>query len=335
MAITMTFNLNRKSIEEKPTSGSSDPDPIETSFVILSKLPNSDTFSISCSVSGQVADLLTRQELVVTELFLSQFQIWESHRKSKKLRISHTDLSSCTNIFSDEELPNVSAETEKGRERQLYRSKSKMDASEYPADQQHYSGQSVAAYSFVIVIHNNLLIAKMFFWDDIKLNGHSYGLWNYEMARNIKGEPKRSSLSNLDQLTQASEKAVYFMNDSFLCLNNSPITPSNVKLASTSRWSSGRTRRTVCSGSGQTTRDSKSPSTSSQASSTFICQLTNNFSCSRSSTRPTVPSSRSSARGHGERWFRKNIHLYIKISLIELKHLFAKAKSLEKFQDKV
>jgi hypothetical protein len=59
--------------------------------------------------------------------------------------------------------------------------------------------------------------------DDVKLNGHSFGLWNYDNAVNIKGEPKRTTSLEQQKPDPANENAVYFAEDSFMCLSNSGI----------------------------------------------------------------------------------------------------------------
>lgn len=54
--------------------------------------------------------------------------------------------------------------------------------------------------------------------DDVKLDGHSYGLWSYEAAKNIKGEPKRSS-SLSEEISDQDANAISFQDDSFMCLD--------------------------------------------------------------------------------------------------------------------
>lgn len=54
--------------------------------------------------------------------------------------------------------------------------------------------------------------------DDVKLDGHSYGLWSYEAAKNIKGEPKRSA-SLSEEISEQDANAISFQEDSFMCLD--------------------------------------------------------------------------------------------------------------------
>jgi hypothetical protein len=62
--------------------------------------------------------------------------------------------------------------------------------------------------------------------DEVKLNGQLFGLWNYKMARNIKGEPSRSFNKETDQTevdTSVNSKAIQFKENSFMCLPRSTI----------------------------------------------------------------------------------------------------------------
>ena len=60
--------------------------------------------------------------------------------------------------------------------------------------------------------------------DSFKFNGHSLGLWNYASAKAIKGEINRKFVAANEQAIDASnENGIYFMEDSFMCLNNSRI----------------------------------------------------------------------------------------------------------------
>ena len=59
--------------------------------------------------------------------------------------------------------------------------------------------------------------------DDVKLNGHAYGLWSYEAAKNIKGEPKRPLSAYDDTTEQDSGNSISFSEDSFMCLDRSEI----------------------------------------------------------------------------------------------------------------
>ncbi len=68
--------------------------------------------------------------------------------------------------------------------------------------------------------------------DDVKLNGHSYGLWSYEAARNIKGEPKRlNSLS--EDVVEQDANAISFQDDSFMCLDKGKLCLIGLALLST------------------------------------------------------------------------------------------------------
>ena len=55
--------------------------------------------------------------------------------------------------------------------------------------------------------------------DDLSLNGHSYGLWNFEKAINIKGEPKRPAKPYDEIIDNDNEKAIHFMENSFMCFS--------------------------------------------------------------------------------------------------------------------
>ncbi len=56
--------------------------------------------------------------------------------------------------------------------------------------------------------------------DDVKLNGNSYGLWSYEQAKNIKGEPKRSNSLGEDlSEAETSSDAISFAENSFMCMD--------------------------------------------------------------------------------------------------------------------
>ncbi len=55
--------------------------------------------------------------------------------------------------------------------------------------------------------------------DDLSLNGHSYGLWNFEKATNIKGEPKRPAKPYDEIIDNDNEKAIHFMENSFMCFS--------------------------------------------------------------------------------------------------------------------
>jgi len=55
--------------------------------------------------------------------------------------------------------------------------------------------------------------------DDVKLNGHSYGLWNFDSAKNIKGEPKRPLKPYEEIVDSENDQAIKFMEDSFMCFS--------------------------------------------------------------------------------------------------------------------
>ena len=79
--------------------------------------------------------------------------------------------------------------------------------------------QTIAAY-------NNQFRGAL---DDFELNEHSYGLWNYESAKNLKGEPKRatstvsgSGYGDLDDSRYPEtgiNAPVFFKEEAYLCLD--------------------------------------------------------------------------------------------------------------------
>ena len=54
--------------------------------------------------------------------------------------------------------------------------------------------------------------------DDVKLNDVAYGLWSYEAAQNLKGEPKRPASMTDDINEQDAGNAIHFSKRSFMCL---------------------------------------------------------------------------------------------------------------------
>jgi len=56
--------------------------------------------------------------------------------------------------------------------------------------------------------------------DDVKLNGQDYGLWSYEEARQISGEPKRSVVLGVeDSEAESTANGFTFGEDGFMCLD--------------------------------------------------------------------------------------------------------------------